>query len=71
MILYLKKKTRTLCNCALDDSFVPYLVSITKQYQKGVEDLVASGRYDTSDDFTVVLQPFMKLMKPPTKVGTT
>lgn len=58
---------KTLCNCALDDSFVPYLVSITKQYQKGIEDLVATGRYDTSDDFTVVLQPFMKLMKPPTK----
>jgi hypothetical protein len=25
-----------------------------------VEALVASGRYDTTDSFTVVVQPFMK-----------
>jgi phospholipase B1 len=31
--------------------------------------LIASGRYDTKEDFTVVLQPFMKKMKPPTTVS--
>jgi phospholipase B1 len=27
-------------------------------YQQGLNDLVSRGRYDTRDDFTVVLQPF-------------
>ena len=66
--LFYGKIFRTLCSCALDDTFVPTLLGMTKSYQKGIEDLVASGRYDTSEDFTVVLQPFMKLMRPPTKV---
>jgi hypothetical protein len=52
----------------LTDSFLPTLDTLTKGYQKGVEDLIATGSYDTKDDFTVVLQPFMKLMKPPLKV---
>jgi len=58
---------KTFCNCALDDTFVPTLKGITKSYQQGTEDLIASGRYDDKDDFTVVLQPFMKEMRPPTK----
>lgn len=52
----------------MTDSFLPTLDTLTKGYQKGVEDLIATGIYDTKDDFTVVLQPFMKLMKPPLKV---
>lgn len=31
-----------------------------KQYHSLTADLVSSGRYDKSDDFTVVLQPFFK-----------
>ncbi|XP_043497373.1 phospholipase B1, membrane-associated-like [Polistes fuscatus] len=34
-------------------------------YQKAVESLINSGRYDHSEEFTVVLQPFMKLFNSP------
>ncbi|XP_076172563.1 phospholipase B1, membrane-associated [Ptiloglossa arizonensis] len=34
-------------------------------YQQAVETLIYSGRYDRSPDFTVVLQPFMKLFNAP------
>lgn len=37
-------------------------------YQKVTRDLVASGRYDTRDDFTVVDQPFFSKTEVPTKV---
>ena len=29
-------------------------------WQEGTEQLIESGRYDTRDDFTVVLQPFLE-----------
>jgi phospholipase B1 len=41
------------------------LEGLTKGFQRGVEDLISSGRYDTKDDFTVVVQPFMTKMSPP------
>mgnify|MGYP002789361957 CR=1 FL=1 len=41
---------------------------MTKKMQRGIEDLINSGRYDTIDTFTVVLQPFMKYMTAPKKV---
>ncbi|XP_066589740.1 phospholipase B1, membrane-associated-like [Prorops nasuta] len=34
-------------------------------YQQAAQALVASGRYDNSPDFTVVLQPFIKLFNAP------
>ncbi|XP_071869231.1 phospholipase B1, membrane-associated [Bombus fervidus] len=34
-------------------------------YQQAVEALIYSGRYDTSPNFTVVLQPFIKLFNAP------
>jgi phospholipase B1 len=34
--------------------------------QQGSQALVDSGRYDTNDQFTVVVQPFMTQMAPPT-----
>ncbi|KZC13787.1 Phospholipase B1, membrane-associated [Dufourea novaeangliae] len=34
-------------------------------YQQAVESLIHSGRYDKSADFTVVLQPFIKLFNAP------
>jgi len=36
-----------------------------KQYQSGTEALAKSGAYDTSDDFTVVVQPFLRDMAIP------
>jgi phospholipase B1 len=44
-------------------------------YGKLTEELAASGRYDTKDDFTVVWQPFFKDFQPPRlangKIDTT
>jgi len=39
------------------------------QYHKNLLDLVNSGRYDTHDDFTVVVQPFMANTKLPRKAN--
>ncbi|KAL6043970.1 hypothetical protein STEG23_008342, partial [Scotinomys teguina] len=55
---------RSLCPCVLkfDDNSAEFaaLVERNKQYQKRTEQLIKSGRYDTRDDFTVVLQPFFE-----------
>ena len=59
---------RTFCSCGLDESYRSKLLDITKAYQNGTEELIKSGIYDTSDDFAVVIQPFMKFMKPPKTV---
>ncbi|KAM7325108.1 hypothetical protein ACRRTK_015361 [Alexandromys fortis] len=55
---------RSLCPCVLkfDDNSTEFaaLVERNRQYQEGTEQLIESGRYDTRDDFTVVLQPFLE-----------
>ncbi|GAB1289514.1 Phospholipase B1, membrane-associated [Apodemus speciosus] len=55
---------RQLCPCVLtaDDNSpeLARLVERNRQYQKETEKLIESGRYDTKDDFTVVLQPFFE-----------
>lgn len=38
---------------------------ISQMFQQTAEALVASGRYDTTKDFTVVYQPFIKLFNTP------
>ncbi|KAL6259485.1 hypothetical protein P5V15_009404 [Pogonomyrmex californicus] len=38
---------------------------MSQLYQQAAETLVYSGRYDNSSDFTVVLQPFIKLFNAP------
>uniref|UniRef100_A0A8C3CPA2 Phospholipase B1, membrane-associated n=1 Tax=Cairina moschata TaxID=8855 RepID=A0A8C3CPA2_CAIMO len=54
---------RLLCPCVLkyDDNSteVEQLVNFNKRYQERTKELVESGRYDTKEDFTVVLQPFL------------
>ncbi|RZC36471.1 phospholipase B1, membrane-associated [Asbolus verrucosus] len=42
------------------------ITELTRQYQRAEEELIFSGRYDVKEDFTVVLQPFMKLFNAPT-----
>ncbi|KAM4867303.1 phospholipase B1, membrane-associated [Thomomys bottae] len=79
--LYLENKVscprlilRSLCSCVLkfDDNSTELasLVEINKKYQEGTEELIESGRYDTRDDFTVVVQPFFeKVDMPKTSEG--
>ncbi|XP_014116844.1 PREDICTED: phospholipase B1, membrane-associated [Pseudopodoces humilis] len=60
---------RILCPCVInpkDNSYdLKKLIYFNKKYQETTRQLVESGRYDTKDDFTVVMQPFMTDMEMP------
>ncbi|XP_077095743.1 phospholipase B1, membrane-associated [Siphateles boraxobius] len=53
-----------MCGCVLkpkDESYeFNMLQEFNQAYQRGMRELVESGRYDTHDNFTVVLQPFFR-----------
>ncbi|CAL1539077.1 unnamed protein product [Lymnaea stagnalis] len=52
-----------VCNCAANpksQADLDELIRLREGYQKAARDLVATGRYDTNEDFTVVLQPFYR-----------
>ncbi|XP_077341490.1 phospholipase B1, membrane-associated [Lithobates pipiens] len=61
--------TKLLCPCVLSYPMDSYETQIVKDtnlvYQSSLRQLVDSGRYDTRDDFTVVLQPFFRNIKIP------
>ena len=59
---------RLFCDCGLSSGFRKDLLNMTREIQTRTEELINSGVYDTSDDFTVVAQPFMKNMGVPKKV---
>jgi len=50
---------RAICNCAKKEELTEQNNAAAAAYRRGLEYLVNSGRYDTTDHFTVVLQPFM------------
>ncbi|KAM9053640.1 phospholipase B1, membrane-associated [Megaptera novaeangliae] len=60
---------RNLCPCVLkfDDNSTELasLIEVNKKYQEGTHQLVESGRYDTREDFTVVVQPFFEKVEMP------
>ncbi|XP_053162282.1 phospholipase B1, membrane-associated isoform X2 [Hemicordylus capensis] len=69
--LYLEKSVycprlimRNLCPCVLipedNSTEIELLDSFNRRYQEGTHRLVESGRYDTKEDFTVVVQPFLE-----------
>ncbi|XP_033633251.1 phospholipase B1, membrane-associated-like [Asterias rubens] len=51
-----------ICSCIknLDYNETLEVEQLTRDYQEVLRDLANSGRYDTTDDFTVVYQPFME-----------
>ncbi|XP_041121982.1 phospholipase B1, membrane-associated [Polyodon spathula] len=71
----LKKQTlgcllqRSFCSCLilpLDNSTeLKELIEMNSVFQKKMEELIASGRYDKRDDFAVILQPYVKNTVPP------
>ncbi|NXP21921.1 PLB1 Phospholipase, partial [Scytalopus superciliaris] len=60
---------RMLCPCVINpknnSNELKKLIYINKKYQERTRQLVESGRYDTTDDFTVVIQPFITNMEMP------
>ncbi|KAK3597883.1 hypothetical protein CHS0354_029465 [Potamilus streckersoni] len=61
-----------LCGCAaypLSKEAEEELAAEVIRYREETEKLIATGRYDTRDDFTVVLQPFLKDTSVPMKDG--
>uniref|UniRef100_A0A2K5EG90 Phospholipase B1, membrane-associated n=1 Tax=Aotus nancymaae TaxID=37293 RepID=A0A2K5EG90_AOTNA len=69
--LYQEKKVycprlilRSLCPCVLkfddDSTELAMLIEFNKKFQEGTHQLIESGRYDTREDFTVVVQPFFE-----------
>ncbi|XP_056424549.1 phospholipase B1, membrane-associated [Hyla sarda] len=53
-----------LCGCVVDNpegsTEISTLILFNKQYQEKTRQLVETGWYDTKDDFTVVIQPFLE-----------
>ena len=50
-----------LCSCALDPKRASQLRALQLQYFQALKRVIEdSGRYDNKEDFTVVLQPFMR-----------
>ncbi|KAL3873507.1 hypothetical protein ACJMK2_036616 [Sinanodonta woodiana] len=61
-----------LCGCAafpMSKEAEAELAAEVIQYREEAEKLIATGRYDTRNDFTVVLQPFLKDTGVPMKDG--
>uniref|UniRef100_A0A8D2E115 Phospholipase B1, membrane-associated n=1 Tax=Sciurus vulgaris TaxID=55149 RepID=A0A8D2E115_SCIVU len=60
---------RSMCPCVLkfDDNSAELasLIDLNKKYQEGTHQLIDSGRYDTREDFTVVVQPFLEKVDMP------
>ncbi|XP_078734934.1 phospholipase B1, membrane-associated-like [Lampetra fluviatilis] len=60
---------KIFCSCVLTPSSpaaLEVLEQLNKDYQRGLETLLASGRYDHNDSFTVALQPCIRDTLPPT-----
>jgi phospholipase B1 len=58
---------QALCPCAAypkDDAAEALLQRYIQEYRFLTRKLIDSGRYDTRDDFTVVLQPFFEHLQP-------
>lgn len=54
-----------LCECGITLENADKINALVTNYQALTEQLIESGRYDNDEQFSVVLQPFMKNMAPP------
>uniref|UniRef100_A0A6I8P3F4 Phospholipase B1, membrane-associated n=1 Tax=Ornithorhynchus anatinus TaxID=9258 RepID=A0A6I8P3F4_ORNAN len=74
--LYQEKKVfcprlllRSLCPCVVkfadNSTEIASLILLNKRYQEGTHQLIDSGKYDTREDFTVVIQPFLEKVSMP------
>jgi len=61
--------SRFLCDCAINTETREIVRAAALEYQAKTTQLIDSGIYDTSDDFTVVRQPFMEHMTVPVTVN--
>ncbi|KAF6018534.1 PLB1 [Bugula neritina] len=52
------------CSCPLE-SDGSEMTTLSQEYTRAVEDLISTGKYDSKDDFTVVIQPFLHNMTMP------
>ncbi|XP_075056516.1 phospholipase B1, membrane-associated [Mixophyes fleayi] len=66
-----KRIMSSLCRCVVDyteDTLeIATLKTFNKQYQDKTRQLVESGLYDTTEDFTVVIQPMLERLEIPLK----
>jgi phospholipase B1 len=53
------------CSCVTNPSTRPLMREYQMEYYNLLDQLISSGKYDTRDDFTVVLQPQMRDITPP------
>eukprot|EP00794_Sanderia_malayensis_P015211 gene15211-16782_t len=60
--LYCKPLHYILCKCGTSagEEVKKKVSQMSIEYQLAVKNLIKSGRYDTRDDFTVVIQPFFE-----------
>ncbi|XP_037384194.1 phospholipase B1, membrane-associated isoform X3 [Talpa occidentalis] len=69
----LQLMARALCSCVVkpvdDSAELALLADMSKKYQDQAYELVDSGRYDTGDDFTVVVQPLFERLVLPRSQG--
>lgn len=59
---------RLICKCGAyppSDQAAQKLDDYIRKYHSGTRKLIDSGKYDTRDDFTVVIQPFFEDFLPP------
>jgi len=58
-----------VCACGQNSANALRLRELAHGYQNATENLIRGGRYDTRDDFTVVIQPFFKNTEPPVQAN--
>ncbi|CAD5115142.1 DgyrCDS4146 [Dimorphilus gyrociliatus] len=59
----------SVCNCATSEGNKPFTRDMQKKFHNKLMELIASGRYDQNEEFTVVVQTHFQNATPPMKDG--